>query len=296
MIISAYGMCASYFHSYRDGTIDLDRFYGKRFQKIFPFLFMLVCLDVVVHGFRLGDVAEGFLECIFLQGFLPNNNLGVIGVSWTLGIIFLFYYMFGYFVYLMGNKMRAWLALFLSVAAAYVFEYYFIVGKFEMNDFMFMHHFFYCAPYFLAGGIIYLYEEKLRTFWEGKAAAATVCMTVGAAAYYLIPDAVGGIDIILPKTLLLWSMLVIFAICVKNVFLGNRVMVFLSGISLEMYLSHMVMFRIFEKCGLIYFFGNGWLGYVLFCAVLIGCLIAGILAYKRIEDFIRRKWRDVKCG
>ena len=45
--------------------------------------------------------------------------------------------------------------------------------------------------------------------------------------------------------------------------LQNKFTAFISTISMEMYLSHMVIFRIVEKLGLHQVIGNGWLQYFL---------------------------------
>lgn len=42
------------------------------------------------------------------QGLLPNMRIEVIGVSWTLAVIFVFYMLFPFFCFLIGNKKRAW--------------------------------------------------------------------------------------------------------------------------------------------------------------------------------------------
>lgn len=61
----------------------------------------------------------------------------------------------------------------------------------------------------------------------------------------------------------------------------NGITHFISGISLEIYLSHMVIFRAVEKTGLHQIIGTGWLQYGLTCAlVLIGTMIFAIVMQK----------------
>lgn len=50
--------------------------------------------------------------------------------------------------------------------------------------------------------------------------------------------------------------------------LVNPVAKFLGGISFEIYLCHMVIYRVLEKLHIIHLFGNGLLAYI-FTAVLI---------------------------
>ena len=52
--------------------------------------------------------------------------------------------------------------------------------------------------------------------------------------------------------------------------LDNRVARFFSGISMEIYLSHMLIFRMIERIGLNTMVGNGWLQYVVTVVLVLG--------------------------
>ena len=56
---------------------------------------------------------------------------------------------------------------------------------------------------------------------------------------------------------------------------------FISGISMEIYLSHMVMFRVVEKTGLNQMFGNGVLQYIVTVMLV---LAATIVFFSRDEE------------
>ena len=65
--------------------------------------------------------------------------------------------------------------------------------------------------------------------------------------------------------------------------LENRVTKFVSGISMEIYLSHMVVFRVIEKTGLNQMFGNGWIQYcITVCSVLVGTVLFAVVMKKLI--------------
>lgn len=56
---------------------------------------------------------------------------------------------------------------------------------------------------------------------------------------------------------------------------------FFSGISMEIYLSYMVIFRVIEKIGINEMFGNGWLQYaVTFVFVLAGSTVFSVVMQK----------------
>ena len=81
--------------------------------------------------------------------------------------------------------------------------------------------------------------------------------------------------------------LLIVAVAAKGKLLENRITRFFSNISLEIYLSHMVLFRVVERLGLNTVFGSSWLQYtltVLFVLILTVFFSLGIKkAIKEIE-------------
>ena len=69
--------------------------------------------------------------------------------------------------------------------------------------------------------------------------------------------------------------------------LENRVTKFFSGISMEIYLSHMVIFRVVEKLKLNRILGNGWLQYVVTSVLVIaGATVFAVAMQKIISKAI----------
>ena len=99
MMLSAFGMCCGYYNKMLSGKISLSKFYGRRFDKIFPFFAVLVLLDVVMSP-SIGSFCEGFADLTLMFGFLPDpRSITVIGVGWFLGLIFVFYICFRFSAY-----------------------------------------------------------------------------------------------------------------------------------------------------------------------------------------------------
>lgn len=107
-IISGFGMCCGYYDRVKNGSMDIERFYSRRIAKILPFFALLVCIDVVAEGFSPNALWEAFADVTLMFNLLPDLNIQVIGVGWALGVIFLFYFLFPFFVFLMSTKRRAW--------------------------------------------------------------------------------------------------------------------------------------------------------------------------------------------
>lgn len=255
MTVSAFGMCCGYYHKMLNNQINLSDFYTKRFKKILPFFALLVLIDVLLSP-SLNAIYEAFADLTLLFGFLPNaGNISVIGVGWFLGLIFVFYICFPFYCVLIKNKKRAWIAFFLSLIFNYICSVYFDVGRTNIL---------YSSCYLIAGGLIYLYRTNIRSLNQWALLAAVLFSVV---LYYLI-----GASTL--TCLLVSSSLLIYAISNRGGVLQNKITTFISTISMEMYLSHMVIFRIVEKLGLHQVIGNDWLQYCLtLIIVLFGTVI-----------------------
>lgn len=163
LIISGFGMCCGYYEKIANGTIDIDQFYSKRFKKTVPFFSCLVCFAVIVEHSASG-LYEGLMEITMSYGLLPNNELSILGVSWTLGVIFLFYMLFPYFVFLIRNKRRAWGTLVVSLLINQMCSQYFFTEKFVIDTFTPRHSFLFCTPFFVGGGDSVPIQERNRKF------------------------------------------------------------------------------------------------------------------------------------
>lgn len=126
LMISGFGMCAGYLDKFQSGNIDLDAFYRKRYQKVLPFFGTLLFIALLIEH-NLSTVYEISVEALLLHGLLPNNAVSVIGVCWTLGVIFLFYLLFPAFSVLMKSKKRAWMSLAVSLWVVFVCDRYFFL-------------------------------------------------------------------------------------------------------------------------------------------------------------------------
>ena len=254
MMVSGFGMCCGYYQKIVDRKISVEEFYSKRYIKIWPYFALLCALDFVISPSK-NSLYEVFANLTLCQGLLPNANISVIGVSWTLAVIFVFYMLFPFFCFLLRNKKRAW-----GVAvAALVFNYlcgsYFTAGRTNIV---------YDAVYFIAGGLIFLYRKELAEFAQKYKVIAGAILLAATVAYFVL----GGSTL----TLLFFCVaaLVYTLGCNRGGVLVNPVAKFLGGICFEIYLCHMVIYRVLEKLHLVHLFGNGLLAYI-FTAVAVIC-------------------------
>lgn len=262
MTVSAFGMCCGYYDKMLKNQVNLTGFYAKRFKKILPFFGVLVLLDIIMSP-SVASLYEGFADFTLLFGFL-QKQISVIGVGWFLGLVFVFYLVFPFFCVLIENKRRAWIAFAVSLIYNFACENYFEVGRSNIL---------YSACFFLAGGLIYLYRDEIMKLNQWVALGVAGGSVV---LYYLI----GGNAIM---CLLVSTTLLVYAIIKRGGLLENRVTKFFSGVSMEIYLSHMMIFRVIEKLKLNQILGNGWLQYAVTSVLVIaGATVFAVVMQKII--------------
>lgn len=280
LMISGFGMFCGYYERFKSGSIDLNSFYTKRYRKILPFFITLIVIDIAMNR-NFAHVVEGITEASLVFGLLPNNQPEVIGVSWTLGVIFLFYMLFPFVVYLCWNKRRIWLTFAASVVLSLFCSLYYFTDKFVIDGFAPRHSFLYCAPWFLAGGIVYIYRDRIQSLikrirWAWL--ALCLCLSV---VWCITPHDDNWITMM--KNLALFALWLMYAISAKSRVLSNKVVSYLSSISLELYLAQMLVFRVVEKTHCLYLAGHGWVSYLIVWATVVALLIVFIRVWKNIE-------------
>lgn len=84
--------------------------------------------------------------------------------------------------------------------------------------------------------------------------------------------------------LLVSVVMLLYAITSNVKVLDNKIAKFLSGISMEIYLCHMMVFRILQKMKITNIFGNAWIQYfITVILTLIGAIIFAIIVRKVFE-------------
>ena len=176
MMVSGFGMCCGYYQKIIDQKISVEDFYKKRYIKIWPYFTLLCALDFVISPSK-ESLFEVFANLTLCQGLLPNANISVIGVSWTLAVIFVFYMLFPFFCFLIGNKKRAWGVAVVALAFNWLCANYFKAGRTNIV---------YDAIYFIAGGLIFLYRKELTKFASKYNAIAGAILLIATVAYFVL--------------------------------------------------------------------------------------------------------------
>lgn len=259
-------------------NIILQDFYKRRYKKIFPF-FSLLVVCAVCFEHSTNALYEGSVELTLVYGLLPNNELDVLGVCWTLGVLFLFYLLFSFFSFLLKSKKRGWASLLISIWIVYVCIKHFWTSFYVTTSFTPRHSFLYVAPLLLVGGLIYLYVDKILVICQKLRWILLVVCIIASVIWY-ITLSLNDEFLFYIKNLILFTLWLIYAVGVNSRFLSCKINNYLSSISFEMYLAQMLVFRLIEKFNLLYRFGNGWIGFCITIILEVVGLIVFIETYK----------------
>lgn len=281
-IISGFGLCCGYYDRIKNAEITPERFYTKRIAKLLPFFALLVLLDIIGTGGK-DSLWEAFADITMVFNLLPDLNIEVIGVGWALGVILLFYFLFPFFVYTISTKRRAWLTFAVSIALSLSCVFYFHKTNGNLDD----RRFIYQAMFFVAGGLLFLYKDRIGSM--GKIGRiVTLVIAIGALPLLYVSGPAWTTNL---RQLVLWVPWMVFAIASDHRIFSNRIAKFFSGISFEIYLSHLFIFQVFNMLHLTHLTGIPSVDYLMTLAlVIVGVTGFSVLA-KRAIDYGWSLWR-----
>lgn len=285
MIISAFSMCCGYYERVKTGAITPAKFYSKRYHRTWPFFAMMVMIDFVMEP-SWSTFCQSFADLTMCFNLLPNPNIEVIGVGWFLGTVFTFYMLFPFFIFLLDNKKRGWIVMALSLGFCYIAITYFGTSDFVVRPIDKV-NIIYSAPFFVAGGMIYLYRHEIKR-WVEKHWRVALAVCVSLTVMRLVMDTKSLF--ILPD-LVVFAAWLMYAIGSKDVVLNNRMAKYLSGISMEIYLCHMMFYRVASMLHLDRFVHQCDVLYMVTCAVtLIGAICFSHIIKYFIFPFVGNKY------
>lgn len=147
-----------------------------------------------------------------------------------------------------------------------------------------------CLPYFILGGMIYLYRQWIVK-WANKSVASLpmrIWLIIITFVYSLAFFTLSFYKLESLSSLLLYTLWLMCAVAEnvsnrRSTLLNNKVTRFFSGISMEIYLCHMMVFRIVEKLHLKHYINNDDWNYWVTCLLVLVGAVAFSLLWKRAE-------------
>ena len=282
MIVSGFSLCCGYYRRIKEGTVTPAVFYKKRYARILPFFAVLCLLDFIISP-SVGSLYETFTNMTLCFGLLPPSvEIHVIGVGWFLGVVFLFYMLFPFFVFMLDNKRRAWFSFAVALLFAFLsIVYYSDPGRRCMV---------FCAPLFVSGGVVYMYRKCIADFGKRHSVLSCVFTLVATVCYFVFKKSIPGGIMSYTVELAVFTLWLVYAIGSTDIVLNNRIARYLSGISMEIYLAHMMVFRVVEKAHVHDFIGQGDLSYIMVSLLTIGGVVcfAHVMKYYVLKPVVKR--------
>ena len=281
MIISAFSMCCGYYERVKTGAITPAKFYAKRYHRTWPFFAMMVLISFVMEP-SWSTFCQSFADLTMCFNLLPNPNIEVIGVGWFLGTVFTFYMLFPFFTFLLDNKKRGWMVMLLSLVFCFI-----AIEQFNNGSGFSRVNIINSAPYFIAGGMIYLYRHGLKRWVERYwLIAVMACIAI-----MIIRFSIEFGKFFYLSDLVAFSAWLMYAIGSKDKVLNNRVVKYLSGISMEIYLCHMMFYRVVSMLHLDRFIGQCDMLYVVTCiGTLVGAICFSHVVKYYVFPFVDKKY------
>ena len=242
MVVSAFSVCCGYYDRVKNGTIKPNDFYKKRYKRLLPF-FALMTVISLAKDHNYSALCESFANLTLCFNLLPNPAIETVGVGWFIGTVFTFYLLFPFFTFLLDTKRRGFYVLVISLVFCYIaIDYFsgpeFVVKKIDRVNII------YSAPFFIVGGLVFLYKDTINkvvsrySWW-----VLAVCVGITLLRFICRGSAFG----LIVFDLVVFSAWLMYAIGTKTWVLDNRFTKYVSKISLEIYLCHMMAFRVVEK-------------------------------------------------
>lgn len=259
MVISAFSMCCGYYERVKSGMITPAKFYAKRYHRTWPFFAMMVMISFVMEP-SWNTFCQSFADLTMCFNLLPNPSISVVGVGWFLGTVFTFYMLFPFFTFLLDNKKRGWTVLLLSLAFCYITIEYFGTPNFVVKPISKV-NIIYSAPFFIAGGMIYLYRHCIKGWVKNHCMITLiVCLVLTVLRLTIV---VKGLYVL--TDLLVFTAWLMYAVGSKDIVLNNQIVKYLSGISMEIYLCHMMFYQVVSMMHLEVFIGQRDMLYTITC-------------------------------
>ncbi len=288
MLLSSFSMCCGYYDKIKNNTLSIEQFYKRRYDRIWPYFALLCSIELIVNH-NLNSFYEWVADLTLAFGLLPNAKISVVGVGWFIGLIFVFYMIFPFFTFLIGNKRRAWFVLVVTIVMNVLCKVYFFDDSHILNDYRERSNIIFSAMFFVAGGLIYIYLDIIKKIKKSWLVGITVLITI--LLYYVINDS----EYVL---LVLFSMLAIYGICSEGHFtrflFQNKVIKFLAKISMELYLGHMFVFRFIEKFRLLHLTEFEVLNYIIVSLFTILGTVLMAFSLRKALDFVVNAFLSAK--
>jgi len=238
-MISAFSLMTGY-HDRLNNRDEIVSFYKRRIVKLMP-LFALVLAIFVIINICVSTPTSVYEIIGTLSGWfalMPQYQESLVMAGWTIGILAIFYFIFPIINLLVDNTKKVLVFVGFSVVMYIIYTQYYGVGV-ELERI----NIFKQLPYFAIGILLYYVKERVYDFFKRKSLFFVLCVFFEILGIVLL---LLGFQYLLPLSFFCMLLIQIYG---NDFITTNRVSSFLGSISFELYLLHMVAYK------LLYIFG-----------------------------------------
>lgn len=157
-VISSFSLYLNYFGE-MDSVEAIKKYYINRFSRIAPLFYLMIIFYIIflkINNGVLIQYEDIIMNVFFIFGLFPDKHVGIVWASWSLGVLFLFYFIFPFLTLFIRNIKSSFIFLFISILLSYCSEKYFINHSFKWASL----NFFTQLPTFSFGIIAFFCYQK----------------------------------------------------------------------------------------------------------------------------------------
>lgn len=292
-MLSSFSLMCGYAEKMWKNECDLSDFYKKRFVRLIPVFYFALFLHLILN--LISGVKDNAANVIgtasFLFGFMPSHQESIVMAGWALGIEVVFYLLFPVFLVCTKNKRKTTITFAASIILYWTYVTYYGVGI-EQDYINIIRQ---LIP-FVIGALLYHFSFYLDVLAEEKRRRVKwICYGLLFISFFLWETPLKG-------NILVWvsfSILIIGQINDRDKLMDNVLCRFLGSISYEIYLFHMIVYRVLYYVKLNYFLSlhitYDIIRYIIFLLVEVVVTIALSVLFKAALSFANiQKERIIK--
>lgn len=243
-MLSSFSLMCGYAEKIKNGDIEWGTFYKNRFIKLAPTFYTALIAHLLLNACAhvKNPIASIIGTASLLYALMPSNQESIVMAGWALGIEVVFYLFFPAFFEFTKTRVRSLFTLVGSILLYLSYNFYYGVGI-ENNHINIIYQLF---PFALGAFLYHCIScmeninEKARKKIAFFQHVILFLLFVGWGYWFQ-----GRLIVCIA-----FSLVIIRQIMYTDIFTTNRFVMWLGKISYEMYLFHMIVYRILYSLNL----------------------------------------------
>ena len=273
-MLSGFSLMCGYFAQFNSNP-QLDQFYIGRIKKIVPTFWIALLAHCIIDYCVGTPISEyniiGTASLMF--GFMPRYQESLVMAGWALGIEVIFYLIFPAFFVFNRDKKRSWGCFIFSVIMFITYEKFYALGV-ELSYINIIRQ----LVFFSAGALLFHYTDQLDGMESKKRIILfLLCIIIEIVSFYCYGKINGNVVMIIAFIAVMTNQ-----INNKDYVVNNKLFNALGKISYQMYLFHMVVYKLLYNLNVFVFVQDRISGFnayiIMYMLVVMGTIVFSLAA------------------